>query len=309
MSFSTTDAAFEGFRLVRERPRTLLAWAGYCLVLGLTINVLLITLAGPEMSLLAGLGPNPSQSQVAPLLGPLLKLYAILIPLAVVGGSVFACAVYRAVLRPDDGGAAFLKLGADELRLIGLSLLVVLILFGGMFVAVFTIGLVIVAAQTAAPGAAALASVLGFTAMTVAAIWIGVRLSLAAPMTFVERRIRIAAAWRLTRGRFWRILGAYLLAAVFSIIVMTLGLVIATALGVVVGGGMAATKDIFDPDFNSLQSYFTPVRFGYILIASLITAMQYVIVLSAPAVIYDELSKAGLESPLRADGGPAGRLD
>lgn len=42
-------------------------------------------------------------------------------------------------------------------------------------------------------------------------IWLAVRLSLASPLTFDTRRVRVFGSFALTRGRFWSLLGAYLL--------------------------------------------------------------------------------------------------
>ena len=42
-----------------------------------------------------------------------------------------------------------------------------------------------------------------------AMIYAEVRLSLAFPLTFMRRSFVIGEAWRLTRGRFWTLFGAY----------------------------------------------------------------------------------------------------
>jgi hypothetical protein len=44
------------------------------------------------------------------------------------------------------------------------------------------------------------------------AIWVLVRLSLAGAITFSERRIHVSKSWELTRGRFWPLAWAYVLA-------------------------------------------------------------------------------------------------
>jgi membrane-anchored glycerophosphoryl diester phosphodiesterase (GDPDase) len=43
-----------------------------------------------------------------------------------------------------------------------------------------------------------------------AVVWFQVRLSLAFPLTLLRREIVIGESWRLTRGRFWTLFGAYL---------------------------------------------------------------------------------------------------
>ena len=74
---------------------------------------------------------------------------------------------------------------------------------------------------------------LGLIAVVVL-VWLGLRLSMAAPMTFVDRQFRLFESWSLTRGSAWRLLGV----AVLSLLmVFVLELVVA---GVVLGAMFAA---------------------------------------------------------------------
>src|SRR4051812_26323705 len=103
MSFPVSDAAFEGFRIARERPKALLVWAIAYFVVSTLAVALMIKILGADAALLAN---PPAQNKMSPaeaarLLGVLGKLYAILGPLALVFGSAMSCAVYRAVLRPE----------------------------------------------------------------------------------------------------------------------------------------------------------------------------------------------------------------
>src|SRR5690606_10927907 len=85
-------------------------------------------------------------------------VYALVLPVALITQSMLGAAVYRAILRPADGGVGYLRLGGDELRLIGLSIIYFLLTVVGMVVITFVAGLVVglLGAAIGAGGAALL---------------------------------------------------------------------------------------------------------------------------------------------------------
>jgi len=70
---------------------------------------------------------------------------------------------------------------------------------------------------------------------------LGTRFSLAGPLTLLEGKIIIGPSWRLTRGHFWRLLGAYL------VIVLLLALIYAVAMMLRPGPSMASMFNLGDP--------------------------------------------------------------
>ena len=54
-------------------------------------------------------------------------------------------------------------------------------------------------------------------ALVGAAIYVGVRLSLAGPATCAEGRLVVFESWTMTHGHFWRLLGAYVLAIFLAV--------------------------------------------------------------------------------------------
>ena len=121
---------------------------------------------------------------------------------------VLLSATQRAVLRPNERGFAYLRIGGDELRLIGLGIFLMVCLWIGMFLAmlalmiVLGIVLAISLAIHAAPGFAALLFLIANCALMGAMIYAQVRLSLAFPLTFLRRTFVVGEAWRLSKGRF-----------------------------------------------------------------------------------------------------------
>ena len=130
---------------------------------------------------------------------------------------VLFTATQRAVLRPAERGFAYLRVGGDELRLIGLGFVLAVGLSIGMFVALLALMIVvgivlaITMAATGSPVVGILVFSIDYIILIGAMIYAEVRLSLAFPLTFMRRSFVIVEAWRLTSGRFWTLFGAYLI--------------------------------------------------------------------------------------------------
>jgi len=140
-------------------------------------------------------------------------------------------AVFRAVLFPEDRRFFYLRLGMDELRLLG----TVLVVFVGGYLAVVvggvivTMVLVAIGKAVAGDGGAGLVAILAFVALFCVAIWAFVRVSPCGPLTIYRRKVIIGPAWRLTKGVFWRLLAAYLL--LFVGLALVYGILLSVRMG------------------------------------------------------------------------------
>ncbi len=290
-AFSATDAAFEGFRLTRERPRTVLVWAVLCFLVSVC-SAIYLTTVGREASAVLEAGPADT-----PNLAALGEMLAVLFPMMIVGlwfQCVMAAAVYRVTLRPEDRGFAFLKLGADEVRLAALTgvyfFLVLLATMGAVLVAGLAAGLVMLVAGQGA--GAMMGIVIEFFILGVL-FYTAVRLSLAPAITFAEHRLAIFDSWRLTKGQFWKLTGAYVLAICGIVAMSLLVLVIFTAaVAITQGGDIQAAGKMFSPDSTSVQSYFTLTTVLYLLVSGWLTAIYYAVMIAPAAVAYRGLTKA-----------------
>lgn len=220
------DAAFEGLRIVRDRPQLVLAWTGvYFLSLILMVLILLL----PNLGTLQAATHGGGERGIEELLARFGPGIIVVLLMALVLVTVLPGAIFRAVLRPDDKSFAFIKFGADEMRMLGLYLVVVLIFSAASAVygaaAVFVLSLSgpiewLVGGLITLGGLALLG-------------WLFVRLSLAGPVAVADEKLDIRKAWLLTRGHFWQLvatlllsvafyIGVFILAAIFSVLIARL---------------------------------------------------------------------------------------
>ena len=178
-------AAAHGFDLIKREPRAAAVWV-------------LISAASAALLVWAS-------SQ-----GAALHMAAIAVNLLI--GLAVTGAAYRAFLRPDDRGLAYLRLGKDEQRLLGVA------------VACLTPAVLIIAPLSRfAPGPPVLAAALILLAVWA---WYALRLTLAGVMSFDQRALRLRQAWALSRGMTGKLLLSMLLVLVFLVLAaMGLGMV------------------------------------------------------------------------------------
>lgn len=300
--FSPTDAALEGFRLAREHPSAMGIWGVISLLLSLGTYLLFISAAGPELAAVMelatkaqttpGAAPADPEEMLAAFntLGPaMLPVYPALLGISLAVNAVLSGANMRMVLRPGDRSPGYLRIGGDELRIL-VVMIVKLIIFAGITL----VGSLLLGVLAALLGVAGvLLAVLLFFALIGAVVLIAVRLSLATPQTFAERRIMLFQSWGLTAGRFWPILGCYLLTLVLIIVVAIVGSLATGAITLIVGMVAGAPPKV---DFSSVQTFFTPLQVFNLVIGSVIGALTLAIKGSPAAVIYQRLTGGGNEA-------------
>ena len=291
--FSGSDAALTGFRFVREHLRTVGIWAAIHLVISAIIMVVMVQTAGPALTqMMATAGTRPDPAEAMARLRQLAPFYGCMMLYGLFFYSVLYAAMSRAVLRPGDERYAYLRLGPDELRQ---GLLILLCGVFGMAVYVCMLVLVVVLAiavgLTLGKGAAAVAVVgIAFLAGLCGMVYLWVRLSLASPLTFDRGRVNLFGSWALTRGRFWKLLGCYLMVVGLSLALFLLFAIIFAAVAMVLGGvdGLAF---LFRPDMSSLGAYFTAPRLVLVLLGAFASAMMWPVMLMPPAEIYAQITE------------------
>ncbi|RYF90493.1 MAG: hypothetical protein EON95_16820, partial [Caulobacteraceae bacterium] len=232
--FSATDAGLAGFRILREKPMVMPAWAIVSLAISILSVVVMVLLAGPALmevqEIAKATTPDPEAMVAA--YGRMAPALLLILPIAIIGYSVLYAAASRIVLRPADRGFGWMKFGADEVRQGLAMVLVFLILTGVYLVAALAAGVFIALGAMVNPALGVLVGLLAVLGALGIVVYVAVRLSLVSPATFATGRVDIRAAWQLTKGRFGPLFGAYLLASVLGIIVSVVGVGVFFLIGI-----------------------------------------------------------------------------
>ncbi|MCR5879917.1 hypothetical protein [Phenylobacterium sp. J367] len=209
--FSASEAALEGFRLIRSRPGTMLAWAGVYFLGMMAIGLLMGIALGPRFAdAMRGGNTTEKTEAVAGILAQSWPAFLLVLLVVATLESVLIAGIYRLTLRPNEPGFAHLRLGRDEFRLTAVNMVLYpigfLCLAGG-----------VLAWESMLDGS--LLSGLLLVAILVLTAWLGARLSLVTPTTFATHRIAFRDGWRLTRGRTAPLLFMMVLAAIFYVMI------------------------------------------------------------------------------------------
>ncbi len=291
-SFSISEAAFAGFRIVRERPRAVVVWTVIQLAISLVGGGALVALAGPDLMRLRDLGASAgvrAGGEVLALVERLAPLYGLMLLFFLAFNSLLQAAMNRAVMRPADERFGYFRLGADEARQFALMLLIFALALGVYLAAILAAVAIGGVVALAAKPAVGLAVVLCALAAGGAAIFLAVRLSLASAQTFATGKVSLFGSWTLTRGRFWPILGTYILSGAFAAVVYLLWFVLSFAVVAAIGG-VGAVAGAMEPNLSSLTAFLTPVALVRTVLGAIVTALVWPVLGAPPAVIYQRLT-------------------
>jgi hypothetical protein len=228
--FSPSDAALAGFHVIRERWRVVVGWALFNIVALVAMVVLTVIIAFGAAAASSG-----GAVELSGQLGGLVALLG-----AALTEAVLAAGLFRLMLRPQEPGFLHLRVGADELRILGV--------WAVMLVASFLLIGVSAALVTTGRGMGPVGALLAWLIVVGVGGWLALRFSLAAVTTFAERRFTLGASWRLTRGHSWSLLGmAVLSACIVALLALLFTLALMAVLGVTVGFG-SVIEAFTDPE-------------------------------------------------------------
>lgn len=297
-NFSASDAAFAGFAFVRRQPRAVVIWTIVLLVISVGFSVLVTGRFAPVLGQLATVTPQSMQdpTKAMAIYRQVLPLYGDLFLFAIVFYPIVFSAMNRAVLRPKESAFGFFRLGPDELRQFGLMLSFVVLGIAGEFVVIIMTAIlaVIVGMMTHAAsnndGLTFLAVAVVYLVVMASVVVVGVRLSLASAQTFATGKIDIFGSWTLTKGRFWPIFGAYLLATVLALIVTLLGYIIIFAVAAATGGtgnvvNALTPGHLPTPATPTVGAIFTAPKIIQLVLGAILGAITWpVLMLPAPTI-------------------------
>lgn len=272
-TFSASDAALDGFHVIRSHWRVALGWCLFSIVgfVGLVVVAFFVILAA------AFVVTSKEQAGTA---GGLIGAVVLGLGGAAIQGLIVV-ALYRMRLRPDEGpGIYYLRVSRDEGRLLGLWLVM-----AAAFVALMTAGFMLLRALEPVSGRAVWAGTLAYLALLV---WLSIRFSLAGPANFATGRLGLADSWRLTKGRFWALLGMTVLALCLLILIAIVLFILTAVIQAAIGGfHTLAPVSLSDPQALAER----PGAYAFALIAELVIAPLYLVIGQAPyAAAYKALS-------------------
>lgn len=294
MSFSATDAAFEGFRVVRRNPLALVAWTLVYLVY--TVGALFAS-GGMMKSMAVWMeqmealenGPAPTSLDA---FAPIMESYfaamshmAWTIPVSMIVSAILMAAIARAVLAPGGGSFGNIRLGMDEFRVFIVTMVICILTAIAATVAFVLAAVIGGVAIAAMEGWGGLVMALAILAAGAFVIWLCVRWSLAVPITVAEKRFAIFDSFNLTKGRFWPLLGMALIAGVMAIVISLLAGVVTMPLTMM--GGMSMFGGMGEDPIEVMRN-FDPTS-PWMLASAVVNAIVYALTV---AVVYAPFTAA-----------------
>jgi len=306
-NFSVSKAAFAGFGLLRKRPVAALVWTVVAFAFLVGQGVLCVVMAGEAFQVMnemqtSGDMDMTSYMAVASETG---TFSAVSTVLQIFVSTLLLSAVLRALLRPVEGGPAFIRLGAQELKL-AVVVVVVGILTTLAWGVVFVIGLIATAILGGATRSGPIAGVVGGISLllaTATGLFFNIKFILAPPQTAHDKAIRIFESWTLTKGYFGKLLASMLLTLLVIVLagggLILLGILFAISQNEV-HDPMQVMMYVTQPGFT-MESMLSPARLVSTFAASLawIIAMAFGLGLAASA--YQQITGAEpVTSPISA---------
>ena len=198
-----------------------------------------------------------------------------------------SAAIARSVLYPTQKALGYLRFGADEFRVLVVTLglgLIFFVLTAVIWAIIFALG----AAAMNAPILWALLAIF-FLAAWAGFLWLTVRLSLAVPMTLAEKRIVLFGSWSLTKGRVWPLIGMAVIAGVMSMVVSLLGSLIFLPLQMMTGG-MEKLATVEGQNLIGMLQQVWPAILVYVVVNAIISALQVAVIYAPFSAAYRDIA-------------------
>lgn len=311
-SFLIGEAYGAGFGLVVRKPLQVLVWGIVNSVLRLLPMLLMFWFVGPDMikawgELIANAAangdPQNGMEGFTETMSRMQSFEALGWLMSILATAIINAAIFRAMLRPSDGGFMHLKLGMDELWQ-GLIYLV-----AGILIAIFAVlvvlasaaigGIVYFIGEAAGSPLGGWIKALGLIATVIGCIttivWIWLRFSMSGPATYDNRTFQLFESWTLTKGHSWSLLAlALLLGLTFLAIEIVLGgvfLGIFFSLGSLEALSPEAIEAFFAQAPDVWMGQAAPWIIGGGVVGSLLSGIFYTIMLAPFASVYAQLTK------------------
>jgi hypothetical protein len=277
---------------MRRKPATVLAWAGFSLVMLPILGLLVKIALGDEgRQVLAGRGSSADPRELLDLVLHLGGVMVLLIALALLLGAVLQAAIIRSVLEPNNKRFAYLRLGKEEIQLLVVSLIT---WATALVCTVIPSGALVLGSALLSGAAQAWFAFLGGLAVIAFSLWVAVRLSLLGPHAFSHHHIDLRAAWMQTHGQFWRLLGMFVMTVILGILVPLIG----AGLASLIGKGLTASVNLGANGFQSSNSWLILSLLPPIFLTPIFLTLQTVVLVAAPARAFAHLNQDEIDAGL-----------
>lgn len=185
-----------------------------------------------------------------------------------VANVIGSAAVMRAIASPDAQGAPLLRLGAGELRLLILHVLMWVIGFVG-FLLFYVVPVWLVGGNAGDPDVLVVLALFGVAIVLTLALL--TRFTLIGPILLAEGRWRPVHAWTLSGRLYWRLFGAVLIVGVVAALASFAALLVGS-----VAAGFLGYNIRFDRVWGravTLTEVFAPTRVLFWLLAGGVSAV------------------------------------
>jgi hypothetical protein len=255
--FSPTDAAFVGFRFVKERPGAVAAWAAVSLVFNLLSAFVGLILGGQALrSFQAQAGKVDDLQMVFQLLLPASPALIAIAAITLAGMALVYASALRLFVGAEDH--VTFRFGPDERRVALTIVAFSLIYFAVTVVVLVVLGLVANISDAFSPFLAGFFIWVTPMALFAASTFVIVRLSLTPVIAVDRRRISLKESWVSTRGHFWRLAGSLVLSIGLFVVMAFLALMIVAALNhaISIGTGGVVPRDLLVREQTDDSSIF-----------------------------------------------------
>ncbi len=294
-SFSIGDAVGSGFGLIRRQPLSVLVWGLALLVLQVIVVMNFVPMYSALLSTSLN---NPGDSTALQsvmgefaqrtAMGYLLNFVQIFVT------AVINCAVFRAILRPEAPGVAYLRLGVAEL--LTFAFIIGVAIVAAVVILIFAVIVGILVAVLAGVHAGATAGVVGVVSVIAAVgilIYLALRLSLVGPTIVAENRLGLGESWNLTRGRAAPLLGVGLLLILIllacEIVVVAIFMAVGFSVLSLSFGGMQNLAGVLRTEGLSAFSRVMPLVTAVALVSAPLLGCATAIMTAPWARIYRDL--------------------
>ncbi len=298
---SVSAALGEGFALIRRRPSSVLTWGG----LHALLTLVAWSLYGPVYLafLSRSVAGGAAASQDPAFMAQMMQMQGLSLLTGLAGMAVtivIYCAVFRAVLHPEQSRFAYLRVGAAELFLGVVAIAAYIAFIVALIVVMIPTAIIVgVLAGTHNPAAAVIVGVIVAILAFVATIYVGLRFSFAGPMMVQDNTFRLMESWTLTRGRVGPLLAIglclILLLLVLEVIFVAILLVAGAAALGVGAGGLASVRALLAQGPGPVIARLAPLLAVLAILWAPLTG-AFMAVLAAPwARAYRDLNQTDLK--------------